>query len=261
MRSLVIVPTYNERDNLPPLVREVLAVDPALDILIVDDNSPDGTGPIADTLAANSNRVRVIHRPGKEGLGTAYLAGFRFGLADDYDRIVQMDADFSHRPQDLRLLLAACGPGDVVIGSRNVPGGQVENWSLLRHLISRGGSLYTRLLLGLPIYDCTGGFKCFSRDALGNLDLTQVHSNGYGFQVEINTLCHRAGFRLREVPITFPDRTAGRSKMSLAIFLEALAVVWRLRRQSTASTSRRLPPPPPLPSSATLTAGVTENDR
>ncbi|MGH2459818.1 MAG: glycosyltransferase, partial [Chloroflexota bacterium] len=164
----------------------------------------------------------------------AYRAGFRFALAGSYARVIQMDADFSHRPRDLRRLLDASDRADVVIGSRNVSGGGVENWSLPRQVISKGGSLYTRLLLGLPVRDCTGGFKCFRREALEALDLDRMRSNGYGFQVELNYLCYRRGFRIVEVPITFPDRTAGRSKMSAAIFLEALLLVWRLRRQTTA---------------------------
>ena len=237
VRSLVIIPTYNERENLPSLVQEILEVDLELDILVVDDHSPDGTGVLAEALAAQTGRLLVIHRPGKLGLGTAYLDGFRYALAHDYERVVQMDADFSHRPQDLRRLLDASAGADVVVESRNVPGGQVENWSRLRHLVSQGGSLYTRLLLGLPVHDCTGGFKCFRRQALAALDLDDVRSNGFGFQVEVNYLCHRHGLRMVEVPITFPDRTAGRSKMSTGIFFEALALVWRLRR-GTANETR-----------------------
>jgi len=236
MRSIVIIPTYNERDNLPPLVEAVLAVVPDADILVVDDNSPDGTGRLADALAASTGRVRVLHRAGKQGLGSAYIAGFKDALAHGYARIVEMDADFSHRPEDLPALLRAAAQADVVVGSRNVPGGRAEHWSPLRHLISKGGSLYARTLLGLPIKDCTGGFKCFRREALQAIDLDGVVSNGYGFQVEMNYLCHRAGLRLVEVPIIFPDRTAGHSKMSSRIMLEAATVVWRLRR-------RRLPAP------------------
>jgi len=230
MRSIVIIPTYNERDNLVPLVRAVLAVAPALDVLLVDDNSPDGTGALADDLARETNRVRVLHRASKQGLGTAYVAGFRYALAHDYAYIVQMDADFSHRPEDLPRLLRVAARSDVVIGSRAVSGGRVENWSPLRHLISKGGSLYARTLLSLPIKDCTGGFKVFHREALAALDLGRVRSNGYAFQVEMSHLCHRAGLRMVEVPIVFPDRTAGHSKMSRAIVIEAAALVWCLRR-------------------------------
>jgi dolichol-phosphate mannosyltransferase len=231
MRSLVIIPTYNERDNLPTLAGAVLAIDPALDILVVDDASPDGTGTLAEQMAAETGRVHVLHRSGKQGLGTAYVAGFRRALADGYERVVQMDADFSHRPEDLPRLLAAAETADVVIGSRNVPGGRAVGWSPLRHAISRGGSLYTRLLLGLPVRDCTSGFKCFRREALARLPLSRLHASGYGFQVEVNYLCHRAGCRIVEVPILFPDRRAGRSKMSGRIVVEATGLVWQLRRQ------------------------------
>ena len=232
VRTLVIIPTYNERANLESLIRAVLATDPGIDILVVDDSSPDGTGALAEALAKETGRVRVLHRAGKQGLGTAYLAGFRFGLGHGYDRLVEMDADFSHRPEDLPRLLRAAETADVVVGSRNVPGGQVEGWSWLRQLISRGGSLYARLLLGLSVQDCTSGFKCFRREALARLSLDQVRSNGYAFQVEMNYLCQQAGLRIVEVPIVFPDRAAGRSKMSWRIVLEAALLVWRLRQQS-----------------------------
>ncbi len=233
-RTIVIVPTYNERDNLPRLARALLDLDPTLTLLVVDDNSPDGTGDLADSLASTDSRVHVLHRAGKEGLGRAYVAGFRLALEWGYDRIVEMDCDFSHRPEDLPRLLAAADTADVVIGSRNVPGGRAVDWSPIRHLISKGGSLYTRLLLGLPVRDCTSGFKCFRRDVLAALDLDRVASNGYGFQVELNYLAHRAGFRLVEVPIIFPDRTVGSSKMSGRIVLEAALMVWNLRRQKPA---------------------------
>jgi dolichol-phosphate mannosyltransferase len=229
VRALVIVPTYNERENLASLLSAVLAAAPELDVLVIDDNSPDGTGRIADEVRASQPRVKVLHREGKQGLGTAYIAGFRVALADGYDRILQMDADFSHKPEDLPRLLRAAESAGLVIGSRNVRGGRVENWSLLRRAISRGGSLYARLLLGLPIQDCTGGFKCFRSETLRALDLGSVRSNGYGFQVEMNYLSHRAGARIVEIPITFPDRRAGRSKMSKGIVFEAARVVWQLR--------------------------------
>ena len=229
MRTLVIVPTYNERENLPRLLAKLLTVASEVDVLVVDDASPDGTGDVADDFAALTPRVRVLHRAGKLGLGTAYVAGFRYALAHDYEAVVEMDADFSHRPEDLPGLLAAADYADVVIGSRNIPGGRVVGWSPLRHVISRGGSLYARLLLGLPIRDCTGGFKCFRRRALEALDLRAVRSSGYGFQVEINYACHRAGMRFAEVPITFPDRERGKSKMSKRILVEAAGMVLKLR--------------------------------
>jgi dolichol-phosphate mannosyltransferase len=229
MGPLVIIPTYNERENLPRLVQALLAIDPELHILVVDDGSPDGTGAIAERLGQETGRVEVIHRTGKQGLGTAYVAGFRHALARGYDKVMEMDADFSHRPEDLPKLLAAADHADVVIGSRNVPGGRVVGWSLLRQLISRGGSIYARLLLGLPVYDCTSGFKCFRRSALQVLDLSSLRSNGYAFQVEVNYACARAGLRFAEVPIVFPDREQGKSKMSWRIATEAAWLVLRLR--------------------------------
>ena len=233
MKSMILMPTYNERDNLALLVPAILEVHSALDILIVDDGSPDGTGELAESFAKHTDRVRVLQRGSKQGLGTAYVAGFRYALANRYEYIVQMDADFSHRPDDLPRLLRAAEEADLVIGSRNVPGGRVENWSLVRRFISKGGSLYARSLLGLSIKDCTGGFKCFHRSVLEKLDLDNVRSNGYGFQVEINHLCHRAGFRIVEVPIVFPDRTAGQSKMSMRIVVEAAGLVWKLRSEQS----------------------------
>lgn len=229
MRTLVVLPTYNEQENLERLARAILATDARLDILVVDDNSPDGTGATADRLSAATPRLRVLHRQGKQGLGTAYVAGFRYALAHSYDFIVEMDADFSHRPIDLPHLLAAIDTADLVIGSRNIPGGRVVGWSPLRQLISKGGSLYTRLILGVPIRDCTSGFKCFRRAAIEALDLDALRSNGYAFQVEVNYACAQAGLRIAEVPIIFPDRAAGHSKMSGRIVLEAMLVVLRLR--------------------------------
>lgn len=229
MSSLVVIPTYNERDNISPLLESILNLDPAIDVLVVDDNSPDGTGQIVDDLALDTPRIRVLHRAGKLGLGTAYVAGFEYALTHDYERVVEMDADFSHRPEDLSELLSASRVADVVIGSRNVPGGRAVGWSLLRHIISKGGSLYASKVLGLPIADCTSGFKCFSRRAIEQLDLSAVRSNGYAFQVEINYACARAGLRIREVPIVFVDRRRGSSKMSSRIVLEASILVLQLR--------------------------------
>jgi dolichol-phosphate mannosyltransferase len=228
-RSLIVIPTYNERDNLPRLVTALLEETPSFEVLVVDDGSPDGTGEIAEAIARKTDRVHVLHRTSKLGLGTAYVAGFKYALSDNYEYVIQMDADFSHRPKDLPRLLQATRSADLAIGSRNVPEGRSENWSLLRRFISKGGNIYARTLLDLPIRDCTSGFKCFRREVLEALDLDRVESNGYGFQVEMNYLCHRAGFRIVEVPIVFPDRTAGRSKMSRRIFLEAAALVWKLR--------------------------------
>ncbi len=242
MRPMVIIPTYNEHDNLEPLVGAVLAVDPAIQVLVVDDNSPDGTGDLAQQLARDTGRVDVLRRPGKLGLGSAYVAGFAFALAHGYTHMGEMDADGSHRPEDLGRLLAAANDADVVIGSRNVPGGRTEGWALPRQLISKGGSLYARVILRLRMKDCTSGFKCFRREVLETLDLAAVRSNGFGFQVEMNYLCQQAGFRLVEVPIVFPDRLVGRSKMSGRIFLGALALVWQLRlRPAPAARLARLP--------------------
>lgn len=232
-RALVVLPTYNERENLPRIVPAILAQADTLDVLIVDDNSPDGTGELADALAADA-RVAVLHRPEKRGLGSAYVAGFRWALEGGYAHVFEMDADFSHDPADLPRLLAAARESDLVVGSRWIPGGGTSNWSLLRRGISRGGSLYARLILGLPVHDLTSGFKCFRAEVLATLDLESVCSNGYAFQIELNYQCYRRGFRVREVPILFVDRRVGQSKMSSAIVLEAMAVVWRLRRQGSA---------------------------
>jgi dolichol-phosphate mannosyltransferase len=228
-RGIVILPTYNERDNIRRLVLALLEVAPSLDVLVVDDGSPDGTGEAVDSLTKKDSRVRILHRTGKQGLGRAYVAGFRYALAGSYQYIIQMDGDFSHRPEDLPRLLQAAKDADLVIGSRSVPGGRVENWAFLRQLVSKGGSLYARTLLGLPIRDCTSGFKCFRREVLEAIDLGKVKANGYGFQVEMNYLCHLAGFHIAEVPIVFPDRVAGQSKMTWQIGLEAAALVWQLR--------------------------------
>jgi dolichol-phosphate mannosyltransferase len=240
-RTLVILPTYEERDNLSILVPQILALSPDLEVLVVDDNSPDGTGEVADRLAREDSRVSVIHREGKLGLGTAYVAGFRLALEGGSARIVQMDADLSHRPDDLRHMLEVADHADVVIGSRNVAGGRVVGWSLRRKLISKGGSMVSRLLLGLPVRDCTSGFRCLSREALRVVDLSRAWANGYAFQVELIHACHQAGLRVVEIPIVFPDRTRGRSKMSLAIVVEASRLVVELGlRRARNGVRRRL---------------------
>src|SRR2546429_4059293 len=204
--GVVVIPTYNERENLASLVRQLLTSQPGLDVLVVDDTSPDGTGAIADGLAAEEPRVAVLHRTTKDGLGSAYLAGFRQAVAGPYEYVAQMDADFSHRVEDLAGLIAAVeGVGaDVAIGSRSVAGGHAVSRSPLRRRISAGGSIYARGLLGLPVRDCTGGFKCFRRQALQRIDLGRVRAKGYAFQVEMNHRAHQAGLRLVEVPIVFP---------------------------------------------------------
>ena len=230
-RSVVVLPTYNERENIESIVAAILSQSDDLDVLVVDDNSPDGTGQIVDRLAQANPRIQVMHRAEKRGLGTAYIEGFGWALARDYAYIFEMDADFSHDPAGLVRLRAPllAGEADASVGSRWVAGGGTRNWSFLRTFISRGGSLYSRLILGMPVRDLTSGFKCFSRRVLENLDLGSVHSNGYAFQVEMNYRCFRRGFRVREVPIVFVDRRVGKSKMGSHIVTEAMLVVLRLR--------------------------------
>ena len=231
--SLVVVPTYNEVHNLRALVEAVLRAAPAAHILVVDDASPDGTGSLATELAGKDARVHVLHRSGKLGLGTAYVAGFRWGLSRPYQRFLQMDADFSHDPGQLHRLLTGLEAGaQVVLGSRNVPGGAIGGWGFGRLLLSKGGSAYSRAVLGIDTQDLTTGFKAFARSALERLDLGSVHSNGYAFQVELTYRALCAGLRVVEVPITFLDRRVGQSKMNGRIFLEAVGVVWRLRIES-----------------------------
>jgi dolichol-phosphate mannosyltransferase len=222
----VCIPTYNERENLERMVGELGKVlgDGGV-VLVIDDNSPDGTGGIADRLAEKHHWVHVLHRPRKEGLGPAYLAGFKRALELGADLILEMDCDFSHDPADVPRLTAAAEIADLVIGSRYVPGGGTRNWGLVRRLISRGGSLYAQVLLGVPIRDLTGGFKCYRRAVLETIDLDAIHSKGYAFQIETTYRTIRAGFRVVEVPIVFVDRQVGGSKMSKAIVLEA---VWKV---------------------------------
>jgi dolichol-phosphate mannosyltransferase len=226
--TTVCLPTYNERENLEPMLRALAPH--GVQVLVIDDNSPDGTGELADRLAEELDFVSVLHRKRKEGLGPAYIAGFRRALADGADYILEMDCDFSHDPADVPRLLAACTAGaDLALGSRYVDGGGTENWGLGRRVVSAGGSVYARLLLGLSIRDLTGGFKCYRRVVLDRIDLDAVDSKGYAFQIETTYRTLRAGFTVVEVPIRFSDRTAGHSKMSRTIFLEAVAKVPRLR--------------------------------
>ena len=227
---LVITPTYNERENLETFCAQVFAVAPEAHILVVDDNSPDGTGDLADAMTAADPRMNVMHRPGKMGLGSAYLAGFAWALAHDYDIVLEMDTDLSHDPRYVPAMLAAIELGaDIVIGSRNIPGGGVEGWGLGRHIISKGGSVYSRTILGIGVRDLTSGYKAFTRHALEVIDLNAVKSNGYSFQIELTYRGIRRGLKVAEVPITFVDRRAGRSKMSRKIFAEAIGMVWKLR--------------------------------
>ena len=229
-RVLIIVPTYNERDNLAALVSAIRAELPVADILVIDDASPDSTGVLADELARANDYLTVLHRPGKLGLGTAYLAGFRHALSHGYDFIFEMDADFSHEPRYLPALWKKAREGaDVVVGSRYVEGGGTVNWGIGRQIISRGGSLHARTILGVGVRDLTSGFICYRRAALEGIALDRIRSNGYSFQIEMKYRALKAGFRLVEVPIVFVDRRVGASKMSRAIFLEALTRVWKLR--------------------------------
>ncbi len=234
-RVLVAIPTYNEAENLEPVIGRLRAAVPEADVLVVDDGSPDGTGDIADRLAAADPSVHVMHRTEKAGLGAAYIAGFRWALADGYDVMVEMDSDGSHAPEELPRLLTALREADLVIGSRWVPGGQIRNWPLYRQIISIGGSTYARVLLRFPVRDSTSGYRAFRRQVLEEIKLDEVASQGYCFQIDLAWKTWRSGFRVREVPITFTEREVGRSKMSHAIVLEAL---WRVAAWGLTSRSR-----------------------
>jgi dolichol-phosphate mannosyltransferase len=232
-RALVIIPTYNEATNLPQIVPRVLEQDPRLEVLVVDDNSPDGTGAVADRLAEEDPRIHAIHRPGKQGLGTAYVAGFRWALERDYAYMFEMDADFSHDPKHLPAFLAAAKDADLVLGSRYLDRrATVVNWPMARLMLSYFANIYARVVTGLKLYDLTGGFKCFRRQVLEAIDLRAVRSNGYSFQIEMSFRAWRKGFRIKEIPIVFFDRADGTSKMSGAIVREAVWMVWRLRLQA-----------------------------
>jgi dolichol-phosphate mannosyltransferase len=231
---LVCIPTYNERENLPLIVRRIRAAVPSADVVVLDDNSPDGTGEVADGLAERDDQVHVLHRPGKQGLGMAYLAGFRWGLERGYDVLVEMDADGSHQPEQLHLLLEALEHADVVIGSRWVRGGSVVNWPLHRKALSVGGNLYTRALLGMRVADATAGFRAYRAAALRTIGLEAVASQGYCFQVDLTQRAVRAGLRVVEVPITFVEREIGDSKMSGDIMRESLQriTLWGLQHRA-----------------------------
>jgi dolichol-phosphate mannosyltransferase len=236
-RTLIVSPTYNERGNIGRHIADVRAAAPDAHILIVDDASPDGTGDLADAIAAKDDHVRVMHRAGKLGLGTAYVQAFTRGLAEGYERFLSMDADLSHDAKYLpEFVRELDGGADVVIGSRNIPGGSVEGWGAGRHLLSKGGSFYARVVLGLGVHDLTSGYKAFSRRALEAIDLPGVHSAGYAFMIEMTYRAVSKGMTVAEVPIVFVDRLVGKSKMSRKIFLEAVAVVWRLRFDSLRGT-------------------------
>jgi dolichol-phosphate mannosyltransferase len=231
----LVLPTYNEAENIEPIVAAVLArlreASPDHRLLIVDDSSPDGTGAIADRIAAEQETVEVLHRAGKEGLGRAYIAGFRRALAAGAELILEMDADFSHDPADVPRLIGATSDADLVLGSRYVAGGGVEGWELHRRVLSRGGCFYARTILGVPVRDLTGGFKCFRREVLETIDLEDVQADGYGFQIEMTYRTLKAGFRVKEIPIVFHERRAGDSKMDARIAAEAVWKVPALRRR------------------------------
>jgi len=242
-RVWVVIPTYNEAENIEPLLRAVsaqleLAIPGEFRVLVVDDGSPDGTGRLAEALGAELRTVEVMHRTAKNGLGRAYIAGFEHALAGGAELVFEMDADFSHDPKYLPALLNAAESADLVLGSRYVPGGGVRNWGLLRKVISRGGSAYSRLILGVNVRDLTGGFKCIRRSVLETIDFVNLRADGYGFQIEVTYLAIKGGFTVAEVPIVFTDREAGASKMSWRIALEAMLLVPGLRRERPRSLAR-----------------------
>jgi dolichol-phosphate mannosyltransferase len=243
MKNLIILPTYNEIENIRPIVEQIIAQGP-FDVLVVDDNSPDGTGALADRLAAeHPSRVFVLHRAGKEGLGRAYCAGFEWGLSRPYEVLFEMDADFSHDPSHLgQFMQKIQGGADMVLGSRNIKGGGTRNWSLLRQVISKGGSLYAQAILWLPYRDLTSGFKAFRREVLEAIDFNSIESNGYSFQIEMTYRAHQLGFKIEETPIIFVDRKLGVSKMNSKIVLEAMVVVWKMRLAKSIHTLSRVLP-------------------
>ena len=231
MKSLIIVPTYNEIENIQRLLPELMALDTDVRVLVVDDNSPDGTGKLADELAAENERISVLHRPEKLGLGSAYVAGFRHAIQQDVDCVFEMDADFSHDPAMIPRFIEEIASCDVVIGSRYISGINVVNWPMSRLLLSYFANIYTRVVTGMTIRDTTSGFKCFRREVLEHIDLDRVRSDGYAFQIEMNFRCWRKGYRMREIPIIFVDRRSGTSKLSQGVINEAVWIVWWLRLQ------------------------------
>jgi len=239
LKTIVVVPTYNEKDNVAALAASVLVQHPDIHILFVDDNSPDGTGRIIDDLASENNRIHVLHREGKLGLGSAYREGFKAALAMGADYIMEMDADFSHDPGSLPLFMSAIKESDLVIGSRYLNGVSVVNWPIRRLILSYFASVYTRWVTGLQLHDCTSGFKCFRRSTIESIDLDTVKSDGYSFQIEMNYRCMENGLKITEIPIVFIDRHAGSSKMSRRIVREAVFMVWKLRLQSLFSRRTR----------------------
>jgi len=236
MKAIVIIPTFNEINNIQKLLPDLLGMYDQLDILVVDDNSPDGTANYVEALGETNNRVKIIKRIRKMGLGTAYVAGFKYALSNGYDVAIEMDADYSHDPKELERFLEKIKEYDLVIGSRYIYGVRVINWPIRRLLLSYFANLYTRIITGMPVKDGTGGFKCFRRKVLESINLDSIHSNGYSFQIEMNYKAWKKGFRLIEVPITFTDRVQGTSKMSKKIVREAIVMVWKLRFKSIFGT-------------------------
>ena len=232
IKTLVIIPTYNELENMPRLLPEVLSKNDDINILIVDDNSPDGTAAFVENEMKNNDRIHLIKRASKQGLGTAYIAGFKFAIKNGYDFIFEMDADFSHDPKEIPRFLDEIKNSDLVLGSRYINGVNVINWPMRRLLLSSFANLYTRIITGMPVHDATGGFKCFKRKVLEAIDLDRVRSNGYAFQIEMNFKAWKKGFKVKEIPIIFVDRVKGKSKMSRKIVREAVTMVWKLRIKS-----------------------------
>ncbi|MCA2005283.1 MAG: polyprenol monophosphomannose synthase [Ignavibacterium sp.] len=232
MKTLVVIPTFNELENVKKIIPEVLKQNEEIDILIVDDNSPDKTGDYVEELSKQNSRVKLIRREKKLGLGTAYIAGFKYALQDNYDYVFEMDADFSHDPNEIKNFLEAIKEADLVLGSRYINGVRVLNWPMRRLLLSYFASVYTRVITGLPVKDATGGFKCFRIDVLKAVDLDRIKSNGYSFQIEMTFKAYKKGFRIKEIPIVFVDRVKGKSKMSKKIVWEAVFMVWKLRLRS-----------------------------
>ena len=257
MKTLIIIPTYNEFDNLRPLVQEIFSFAPAVDVLIVDDNSPDGTGKLADQIHVENPQVNVLHRAGKLGLGTAYIAGFKYAVEHGYDAAFEMDADFSHDPRYLPDFLQKIENADLVIGSRYVEGGDTPNWSLLRRFISGGGNIFARFMLGIPVHDCTAGYRCYRRQVLESIELNTIESQGYAFQVELVYRVYKHGFKIVETPIIFMDRRVGKSKMSRTIFLEGFT--WVIRTRFGRSSGKGKSTPSSSPNAAFESESDTSN--
>ena len=241
MKTLIIIPTYNEIDNLTPLLKEIFSYAPETDILIVDDNSPDGTGDLAEEIHQENAQVHVLHRANKLGLGTAYIEGFKYAIEHAYDAAFEMDADFSHDPRYLPDFLKAIENADLVIGSRYVPGGDTPNWTILRRFISGGGNIFARLMLGIPVHDCTAGYRCYRRNVLESIELDSIQSQGYAFQIELAYRVMQHGFKIVETPIVFMDRRVGKSKMSRKIVIEGFTYVIKARFSKQSKKSNRVP--------------------